>query len=254
MDRTARGEVAQLDEPAGDTLAAEVGGGTLKASEMALKIVDAEPAALAAAHGEGRRDGALRFDGRMYARANFPGISGSSPRTVAFWVRVPEEAQPADTWMVAWGTRLASLGRRPVQISWNRRPAEGALGALRTDFGGGHAIGTTSLRDGKWHHVAVYFAPGEGPDGAPQVKQYVDGRLESSTIVPGTVRAPGGSGDMAATDVVWLGYRLTGKVEGRRFRGELDELFIADRVLEPNEIVALMRDNRLPIPVLASAP
>jgi hypothetical protein len=110
------------------------------------------------------------------------------------------------------------------------------------------------LRDGKWHHVTVFFAPGDAPDSPVQVKQYVDGRLESSTIVPGTVRAPAGSGDMAVADVVWLGYRLTGKQEGRRFRGDLDELFIADRSLEPNEIVALMRDNRPPNPALVSNP
>jgi len=238
-----------FDEPAGELARPEVAGGAMKAAELPLQIFDA--AAVAAAHTAGRHGGALRFDGRMYARTSFPGISGSSPRTVAFWVRVPEDAQPADTWMVAWGTHLESLGRRPVQISWNRRPAEGALGALRTDFGGGHAIGTTSLRDGKWHHVAVYFSPPAAAHAAPQVKQYVDGRLESSTIVPGTVRAPGGSGEMALRDVLWLGYRLTGKQEGRRFCGDLDELFIADRSLEPNEIVALMRDNRPPSSALA---
>jgi hypothetical protein len=60
------------------------------------------------------------------------------------------------------------------------------------------------------------------------------------------VRAPGGAGEMGVTDVVWLGYRLTGKQESRRFRGELDELFITDRGLDPNEIVAIMRDNRPP--------
>ena len=54
----------------------------------------------------------------------------------------------------------------------------------------------------------------------------------------------------AATDVVWLGCRLTGK-QPERFRGELDELFIADRGLEPQEIVSLMNNNRLPEPVVA---
>ncbi|MGH7957854.1 MAG: hypothetical protein ACREH8_12730 [Opitutaceae bacterium] len=90
-------------------------------------------------------------------RAGVSGISSNRPRTVAFWVKVAEDAQSLDTWMIGWGTDLPKLGRRPVHIGWNRRPAEGPLGALRTDFGGGHAIGTTNLRDGTWHHVAVYF-------------------------------------------------------------------------------------------------
>ena len=169
---------------------------------------------------------------------------------MSFWVRVPEGAS-SDAWMVSWGTHVKKLGSRPVQISWNRRPAEGPFGALRTDFGGGYAIGAQDLRDGRWHHIAVYFSAGAEADAPPQVKQYIDGRLESGTITltPGK----GGAalpGDAMIMDVVWLGCRLTGK-QAERFRGEMDELFIADRALEPNEIVALMRSNRLPVAELA---
>lgn len=204
---------------------------------------------------DGRRGRALQFDGRRYAKAAVPGLSGSQARTVAFWVRVPEDAPPVDAWMAAWGTQLPKLGRRPVHIGWNRRPGEGALGALRTDFGGGHALGTTSLRDGQWHHVAVCFAAGEDPRAPVEVKQYVDGRLESSTIVPGVLSPREGTGDAALPDLLWLGYRLTGnRQEGRRFLGQIDELFVADRALQPHEIVALLRENRLPASTLAAAP
>ena len=62
-----------------------------------------------------------------------------------------------------------------------------------------------------------------------------------------------GTGDAAVVDTVWLGYRLTGnRQEGRRFRGELDELFIVDRALQPHEIVDLLEDNRLPEPAMAA--
>jgi hypothetical protein len=37
------------------------------------------------------------------------------------------------------------------------------------------------------------------------------------------------------------------------FRGEIDELLIADRGLEPNEIVSLMKNNRL-LSALAATP
>jgi hypothetical protein len=45
---------------------------------------------------------------------------------------------------------------------------------------------------------------------------------------------------------------LGNRQEGRRFRGELDELFIVDRVLQPHEIAGLMKDHRLPEPALAT--
>lgn len=241
-----------FDEPQGPA----AGHGALVSAEgAAMHLIGSNDAANSSSRSEGRRARALRFDGQRYASAPVPGVSGSIPRTVAFWVRVPLDAQPLDTWMVGWGTQLPKLGRRPVHIGWNRRPAEGALGALRTDFGGGHAIGTTNLRDGNWHHVVVYFAPSAGSDSPVQVTQYVDGRLESSTIVHGTLSAREGTGDAAIADRVWLGYRLTGsRQEGRRFRGELDELIIIDRALQPHEIVALMNDNRLPGPPLAANP
>ncbi len=220
-----------------------------------LRLLDGDQGNEPSTRSIGQRQNALRFDGQRYASAPIPGLSSAMPRTVAFWVKVPENAQPIDTWMVAWGSQLSKLGRRPVHISWNRRPSEGALGALRTDFGGGHAIGTTNLRDGNWHHVAVFFASGDDPASPVQVKQYVDGRLESSTVVRGTLSAREGTGDAAIADTIWLGYRLTGnRQEGRRFRGELDEFFIVDRALEPHEIVALMQDNRLPVPRVASNP
>lgn len=244
-----------FDESDGTVAHADPQGG-MSSGAYDATLVAAQPDALAQAHaeGQGRSAHALHFDGHLFAKAHFPGLSGDSARTVAFWVKVPEDAAN-DAWMVSWGTTIQRLNNRPVQISWNRRPAEGALGALRTDFGGGHAIGTTSLRDGKWHHVTVYFAPSDDADLPVQVKQYIDGRLESSTISLDAVRARAGTGDGTELDTVFLGSRLTAgkRFQPERFRGEIDELFIADRNLEPNEIVSLMRDNRLPVAGLAAS-
>ena len=119
-------------------------------------------------------------------------------------------------------------------------------------------MGTTSLRDGHWHHVTVMFAPGD--DTSPvQVRQYVDGRLESSTITPdamgGEARTSNREAMAQLTDVLWLGCRLgVDGLKKNRFRGDMDELFVADRGLEPTEIVSLMNDNRLPAGAFAAVP
>jgi hypothetical protein len=243
-----------FDEQDGLSVKADVGGAV--AGNLDFHLSSSGTAPSADARPEGHRNRALRFDGELYAQGTFPGLSDSSSHTVAFWVRVPVDAQLSDAYtMVAWATTAKKLGARPVHINWNRNPAEGPIGALRTDFGGGCAIGMTSLRDGRWHFVAVFFSPGDDPAAQVQAKQYVDGRLESSTIIPGKTRAPAGAVNPGLTDVVWLGCRLgaTGPRQDR-FRGEIDELFIADRGLEPFEIVQLMRDNRLPISAVAGSP
>lgn len=252
MESGARFAHWSFDEAQG---AARAKGSLADSTDAMLHLLGTQAGDESSSRGVGRRNGALLFDGQRYASAVVSGLSGAMPRTIAFWVKIPEDAQPLDTWMVAWGSQLPKLGRRPVHIGWNRRPAEGALGALRTDFGGGHAIGTTNLRDGQWHHVAVFFQPGGEPDSPVQVKQYVDGRLESSAVVRGTLSARAGTGDALIQDTVWLGYRLTGnRQEGRRFRGAIDELFIVDRALQPHEVVALMQDNHLPAAGLAANP
>lgn len=216
----------------------------------ALMLCDL-PAGVAPLVAEADRPEALAFDGTLYASAPFPGLSGNTPHTVAFWVKVPADAPLLNSYaMVAWGTTGRKFASRPVEISWNRTPAEGPLGALRTDFGGGSAIGATSLRDGRWHHVAVVFIPGGNRSTPVQVQQYVDGRLDSSEVNPPghTVRLSSKQAISAnLKDTVWLGCRLSTKgIKHDRFRGELAELFIADRTLEPREIVALMRNDRLP--------
>jgi hypothetical protein len=207
--------------------------------------------AMSHAHVAGRFGNALHFDGSLFAKAPFPSISGNAPRTVLFWVKVPEEAQLSDAYaMVAWATRSKKLGAHPVHISWNRNPSEGTLGVLRTDYGGGYALGATPLRDGRWHFVAVIFAPGEEDSSQVAVEQYIDGKLEGE----GHPSPLGNSEDTtkfnrpeaaSVRDILWLGCRL-GSAGQRmdRLRGELDELTIADRALEPREIVALMNDNR----------
>jgi hypothetical protein len=109
------------------------------------------------------------------------------------------------------------------------------------------------LRDGKWHHIAVCFAVGAEDNSPVQVKQYVDGRLESSGIVPGRTRGPAGRINPELVDRVWLGRRLKANAPQQQyFKGELDELVIADRGLEPAEIVHLMRTNELPAATVAT--
>lgn len=199
----------------------------------------------------GRWNNALAFDGKLFAKAPFPTLSTDSPRTIAFWMRVPSDAQlsdasPAVGWISKGGGKIPS---HPVAISWNTSPAQGPLGALRTEFGRGQTVGTSNLRDGQWHHIAVVFVPNERNTGRVHVKQYVDGRLEQ----PGLRRAKKTKREMifahtanAPQDTLVLGHRLDrSRASSGNFRGALDELFIADRALTPMEIQRLVTENKI---------
>ena len=235
-----------FDKSRGRMLLAEVAGFDFPADDAGLKLLANSPRIRDRALVEGFHKRALQFDGDLIAKAKFPGLSGSSPRTIAFWVKTPENSQLSSAYsMVAWRADSEKLGSRPVHIGWNRNPAEGPLGAIRTDFSGGHAMGMTPLRDGRWHHVSVIFLPGEDADAPVQVKQYVDGRLESNTVTPGERRSIGANvkvdANPGSADWLWVGCRLGANgPKKERFRGDIDELVIADRSLEPGEVVQLM--------------
>ncbi len=180
-------------------------------------------------HSAGRFAGALHLSEGLFAKAAIPDLAKRTARTAAFWVKVPADAALPDAGaLLAWPS---------VEIAWNRNPDRGALGALRTDAGRGYVIGSTPLRDGRWHHIAVVVTPGRKTDGM-QVRQYVDGRLEVVSAKRG--KRAGAIAKDTASSVLWIGRAR----DGSRFRGELDELFLADRALSPPEIRYLMLRNK----------
>lgn len=176
---------------------------------------------------------AMKFDGRVEKQVVALHLGHSAPRTVAFWVRVPSGAPLTSAGAMAAWSSGGGKGA-PVHIAWNTDPAAGTLGALRTEYGHSAAVGSTVLRDGQWHHVAVVFVP--HGKGKLHVKQYVDGRLEGSTTHSEPHRAHE-KHKSPASDVVWLGRRL-GSPE--HFHGELDELTVTDRALAPQQIKDLL--------------
>ncbi|MDW8310304.1 MAG: LamG domain-containing protein, partial [Verrucomicrobiales bacterium] len=232
-----------FDEPDGNTAAADSFGPAQTAFNAHLQFAQAHTAAPRV---EGVFNRALDFDGQLYVKAAYPGLSGKSPRTVMFWVKIPPDAQLSSAYaMVAWWAENPRFGSRPVHIGWNRNPSEGPVGVLRTDYLGGYALGATPLRDGRWHHIAVVFVPDPDQPRLVEVKQYVDGRLEGE----GRPSPPGSQfstePNPTVADTLWLGCRLgdTGPRQDR-FRGQMDELCVADRALSPRQIVQIMRHNR----------
>ncbi len=205
----------------------------------------------------GRYGGALRFDGTSgYLESDFRGIMGSDPRTVAFWVRVPEDSGLLEGYgIVNWGSTRGEGSA--WQISVNPAGEEGPIGRLRIGTSGGWVVGTTDLRDGRWHHCAVvmYGDPQGRPNTATHIFLYIDG-----------VREPAGRKSVRVVDTldigetptsdhgIWMGRNLAydggrehiGATHGRFFRGDIDEMVICDTALDQESIGVLMRENVLP--------
>jgi hypothetical protein len=132
---------------------------------------------------EGPVGKALRLAPGQFLESDWPGILDARPRTVAGWIRVEKGLPDAElpTSIVFWGNEGNDLSMMKWRVGLNSEAQNegGVKGALRTEFGLGRVIGSTDLRDGRWHHIAAVFQGGNTSDNTRRVLLYVDGQLEA---------------------------------------------------------------------------
>jgi hypothetical protein len=190
---------------------------------------------------------ALEFDGiDAFAECNYRGIPGRQARTVAAWVRIPKNWKPTEGFgILGWGHTAPG---RAWQLSPNPLADEGELGRLRIGAGKGSVIGTQDLRDGQWHHVAAVMYGGSRPDTGTHVLLYIDGRLEpaSRKSMREILTDPDGAnhGLYIARNTGFSGQSHPGS-GGAFFRGAVDEVFVVAAALSQEQIVRIMRENKL---------
>jgi hypothetical protein len=195
---------------------------------------------------------AMAFDGKGgFGESPFLGIGGREPRTVSFWVRVPQDFNQREGFgIVSWGQFEGVNYGAVWQVSINPLEEEGPVGHLRVGAHGGQIIGTTDLRDGQWHHVAVVLYEGSQPDIGKHVLLYLDGELEP--ISRRALRQVNTQIDRADHGV-WVGRNVVytqsqpDHQHGGFFRGAVDEVFIFAGALSQGEIRGLMERNEAPV-------
>ncbi|BCX48787.1 anti-FecI sigma factor FecR [Haloferula helveola] len=194
--------------------------------------------------GDGRFGKALEFSGEHYIRSSWKGISGTQPRTVSFWVKIPSEVGTEPFPLVSWGQ-----GRDPGAMS-DFGIRLGGQGRIRIVSGRRWLEGGISIADGGWHHVAVIF--GSYQRGSwPEAKLYIDSAEDR--LIPGEPwRHEKASLDTFSTviDHPWSVPVTLGRFgdDERTFlpelQGSIDELIIAEGVVTPKQVKALF-ENRL---------
>lgn len=152
-------------------------------SHPALAEAFARPKGAPAIVADGPGGSALRLAPGQYLETDWPGILGSRARTVAGWIRIPADLSQAEipSSIVFWGREGGTLSKMKWRVGINLEMFKegGVKGALRTEFGLGYVIGSTDLRDGRWHHVASVFQGGNTGDNTSRILQYVDGEPEA---------------------------------------------------------------------------
>jgi hypothetical protein len=158
---------------------------------------------------------ALSFKGNdgKVTITGYKGVSGTSPRTVALWVKT--NSSRGD---------LVSWGKRDFGQMWIVRFIRGHVGATPD---GGYYYMADSIHDEKWHHVAVVVGEDELPNLHDHVTLYLNGKIAAVDRIGLLDLWPVETGD--DLDVVI----------GENFDGAIDDLRIYDRALSDEEVAAL---------------
>jgi hypothetical protein len=137
--------------------------------------------------------------------------------SIACWMKTDRDGE-----MVTWGT-LSGRQKQTFRVEGGR---------LRTEHHAGNLRGNIYVNDSQWHHVALTVS--EGAILRPEVtKLYTDGVEETYR------NGSDNPYELLAGSDVRIG--MSGPHNGRYFNGMLDEVYIFDRVLDPNEIAELAR-------------
>lgn len=195
-------------------------------------------------------EGPARVDGRVGKAVSFDavgdglvsewlGIGGNRPRTVAFWLKLPVDTPHYDETLVSWGRRSSSQSSngewsvRATNYDWQDPMAVRKNWTDKTRLqlylGNGWAIGTTELKRGVWHHIAVTY--GHGTD------LYVDGRLDPSRFRS----LPGDSGkaidtNIRSSDSAPLSIGQSRSIPSNSCDAVIDELYIFETELSRDSI------------------
>lgn len=165
---------------------------------------------------------------------NWFGIDGAVPRTISFWIRIPEDSHGGR--ILGWGLDSGGRAMSDIAVVYSGEN----LANLRLASGRRWLQSTARLDTGKWHHIA--FVTETPEDGEwPVVKCYLDGQPEPVTK---RVSEAGAVGSLDSFETVTkhpdsrpLSFgSLRFKLGQRHFSGELDELVITAGILTESQI------------------
>jgi len=218
-------------------------GSLLEGAPMEIFEVDQRDQPLGATSTAGRFGSALALekDG-LFARADFPGISGDLPRTVSFWVKFiqPPEEKEVNT-LFSWG--LASEQGTKWVMALGR-------GELSTGWGGDWAHSpipnaSSAVDDGEWHHVVQVFTGATREGGQPEIIHYFDGKGLELRSAGSTIQVDTDCSSKASWPFTF-GAQLFQEVKSPTFIGAVDELYVFRCALSAEQIEILYKENALP--------
>ncbi|GAA5497052.1 hypothetical protein Rhal01_03240 [Rubritalea halochordaticola] len=210
---------------------------------------------------------ALQLNGQdNFLETNWRGVMGDKPRSVLFWIRMPEARKGRDVeqgshTIVGWGMqRSGSTMENKFNNKWtihldyspNRYPM------LNISFGGfWYYFPGVVLDDDQWHHVAVIYTGESDEKGLPVLKLYLDGvavPITDSNVTSWEKLLDAQGRVMVKTlekSPMSVGARLSREADESYhqegfLRAGIDELYVVEGVVDEETVLSLMKQNTFP--------
>lgn len=186
--------------------------------------------------------------GDAFGESGFPGISGSGPRTVALWIKGRPMPRRANAKLIEYTPSVVMWGDEAIDGgSWTFR-AHCITGIIGTQWGSNGfltagKIGSMSILDGQWHHIACVFTGEVTESGEVEIRHYIDGKRVFTTWATMGVGVDTRVGSDPAT-------RLRIACDSQMPGGPgnvpvmVDELFVIRGALSDAQIKTLCLENR----------
>jgi arylsulfatase A-like enzyme len=191
----------------------------------------------------GKFGSALRFNGKD-DQVEFPTISipfGASPRTIMCWAKNSGSNDNGNQTLFSYGGRQNSGQRFAIRL--NHELGTSNSQRLSLIVNGGSVVGTKSINDGQWHHLAVVLddVNNDSLINTDEVSLYVDGAVDPVTQM--TSRNIFTTAGLPIT----LGASL--HAGDGNYKGDLDDLRIFQRGLTSDEIAIIGKSSLITSPV-----
>ncbi len=185
---------------------------------------------------------AIEFNGDGASiETTWEGISGSEPRTVSLWCKMPRNTSFTTAPPLAWWGNPTTGWNKKFKVALITNPK--AATVLRASFGDLWVDGNTNLADDAWHHLAVVYR-GNLPEGGPDLSFFIDGKPEGISR-PQSEKSPIDT-DTRSDNAGCLAigkYELPAGGRNPFLRATLDELQIFEGALDDEKIRDLARQR-----------
>lgn len=213
----------------------------------------------------GRFDNALSLDGKnSYLETDWPGIMGNAPRTVAFWIKIPQQnLSKADQisksggGIIAWGRQqssdLANMNSKwTVHMEYRDQP----FPLLHVSFGGfWYFVPDVQVDDNLWHHITVTYDGNSDDRGFPVTRVFIDGKPQDLGYATEAKLHRNDDGEVIidtedqtpliiGSNLDFTGQRMVNPKQS--IKAQIDELYIIQGVIGHEAIRKLMKTNQLP--------